>query len=86
MNIPNKRNSLLFPVHFFLSLLYFFCQCSAGCGSGVQRRSVTCLHRLTRRVGEKCSADSKPASQRQCKVKECKKIGMCTYLTMHGIN
>ncbi|KAL9987446.1 hypothetical protein ACROYT_G001759 [Oculina patagonica] len=48
--------------------------CSAGCGSGMQSRPVTCTHRLTGKTGNTCNAGSKPATARECKLKECKEI------------
>ena len=63
-----------------------FRQCSAGCGFGVQSRSVTCRHRLTGKTGNTvtCNAGSRPTSTRRCKLKECKKIGRCFQFS-HGV-
>ncbi|XP_069481136.1 A disintegrin and metalloproteinase with thrombospondin motifs 17 isoform X2 [Ambystoma mexicanum] len=46
-------------------------KCSATCGKGLQSRVVQCMHQVTGRHGNECSAMTKPAAYRQCHQDAC---------------
>lgn len=56
----------------YLCVFLLFSQCSASCGSGVQKREVYCRFKGTGRVGEDlCVPHTRPPAVQPCHTAEC---------------